>query len=90
MALPGETLYSGALTSAPGSVAQVRECAAQLTRIFATDIADRMLNSARTGVYPAGIEGEISPQRLERFFEKEDAYYRVRRELPALTHRRLD
>jgi DNA repair protein RadA/Sms len=28
-----QTLYSAALTSAPGSVAQVRECAAQLTRI---------------------------------------------------------
>jgi len=28
-----QTLYSGALQSAPGSVAQVRECAAQLTRI---------------------------------------------------------
>ncbi len=28
-----QTLYSNALTSAPGSVAQVRECAAQLTRI---------------------------------------------------------
>jgi DNA repair protein RadA/Sms len=28
-----QTLYSGQLTSAPGSVAQVRECAAQLTRV---------------------------------------------------------
>jgi DNA repair protein RadA/Sms len=28
-----QTLYSSALTSAPGSVAQVRECAAQLTRV---------------------------------------------------------
>jgi DNA repair protein RadA/Sms len=28
-----QTLYSGVLQSAPGSVAQVRECAAQLTRI---------------------------------------------------------
>lgn len=27
-----QTLYSDALASAPGSVAQVRECAAQLTR----------------------------------------------------------
>jgi DNA repair protein RadA/Sms len=27
-----QTLYSDQLTSAPGSVAQVRECAAQLTR----------------------------------------------------------
>ena len=29
-----QTLYSDALTSAPGSVAQVRECAAQLTRVY--------------------------------------------------------
>jgi len=28
-----QTIYSSALTSAPGSVAQVRECAAQLTRL---------------------------------------------------------
>ena len=28
-----QTVYSEALTSAPGSVAQVRECAAQLTRL---------------------------------------------------------
>lgn len=28
-----QTLYASALTSAPGSVAQVRECAAQLTRV---------------------------------------------------------
>lgn len=28
-----QTLFSGALTAAPGSVSQVRECAAQLTRI---------------------------------------------------------
>ena len=28
-----QTMYSDALTSAPGSVAQVRECAAQLTRV---------------------------------------------------------
>lgn len=28
-----QTIYSGALTSAPGSVSQVRECAAQLTRL---------------------------------------------------------
>ena len=28
-----QTVYSDALSSAPGSVAQVRECAAQLTRV---------------------------------------------------------
>lgn len=31
-----QTMYSDALTSAPGSVAQVRECAAQLTRVAKT------------------------------------------------------
>ncbi|MBC3936536.1 DNA repair protein RadA [Undibacterium rugosum] len=31
-----QTLYSDALSSAPGSVAQVRECAAQLTRVAKT------------------------------------------------------
>src|SRR5215210_2467218 len=31
-----QTLYSGQLQSAPGSVAQVRECAAQLTRVAKT------------------------------------------------------
>lgn len=31
-----QTMYSEALTSAPGSVAQVRECAAQLTRVAKT------------------------------------------------------
>ncbi|MGC8035469.1 DNA repair protein RadA, partial [Salmonella enterica] len=31
-----QTIYSDALTSAPGLVAQVRECAAQLTRVAKT------------------------------------------------------
>ena len=31
-----QTIYSEALTSAPGSVAQVKECAAQLTRLAKT------------------------------------------------------
>jgi two-component system CheB/CheR fusion protein len=50
-------------------------------KIFATDLADRVLGHARNGVYPLGIESEISPERLERFFDKDDAFYRVK---PAL------
>jgi two-component system CheB/CheR fusion protein len=53
-------------------------------KIFATDLADRMLAQARMGVYPQGIEGEITSERLERFFEKVDAVYRVRKELREL------
>jgi two-component system CheB/CheR fusion protein len=50
-------------------------------KVFATDTAERTLANARSGVYPGGIEAEISPDRLDRFFQQEDAVYRVRQEL---------
>ena len=50
-------------------------------KVFATDMAERTLAQARAGVYPGGIEAEISPERLGRFFAKEDAVYRVRPDL---------
>jgi len=50
-------------------------------KVFATDMAERTLQNARHGLYPGGIETEITPERLERFFQKEDAVYRVRQEL---------
>ncbi|HEY2775215.1 MAG TPA: chemotaxis protein CheB [Candidatus Binatia bacterium] len=50
-------------------------------RILATDTAERSLQNARLGVYPGGIESELTPERLERFFQREDAVYRVRQEL---------
>lgn len=53
-------------------------------KIFATDMAERSLNHARAGAYPGGIESEIPPQRLERFFEKDDAFYHVKQELREL------
>ena len=37
--------------------------------VFATDTADKSLALARAGVYPGGIEADMSPERLERFFE---------------------
>lgn len=50
-------------------------------KIFATDTAERTLQNARQGVYPGGIESDITPERLERFFTKEDAVYRIRADL---------
>jgi PAS domain S-box-containing protein len=50
-------------------------------KVFATDMAERALGHARAGVYPGGIESEITPERLERFFERDDAVYRVRQDL---------
>lgn len=50
-------------------------------KIFATDMAERMLQHARDGLYPGGIEAEITPERLERFFQKDDSLYRVHPDL---------
>ena len=37
-------------------------------QVFATDIDRRAIATARIGVYPASIAGDVSPQRLARFF----------------------
>ncbi|HET9763810.1 MAG TPA: chemotaxis protein CheB, partial [Casimicrobiaceae bacterium] len=47
-------------------------------QIFATDISDMTaLQKAREGVYPESIAGEVGPERLRRFFIREDGKYRI-------------
>ena len=46
-------------------------------QIFGTDINDAALESARAGVYPASIRGDVSSERLRRFFAKADGSYRI-------------
>jgi two-component system, chemotaxis family, CheB/CheR fusion protein len=47
-------------------------------QIFATDLVDiPQLERARAGVYPEGIESEVTPERLRRFFHREDSFYRI-------------
>ena len=49
-------------------------------QIFATDLGDpAALDRARAGVYPESIESEVSPERLRRFFTKEDRAYRIQK-----------
>ena len=50
-------------------------------KIFATDTADKSLTLARAGVYPGGIEGDLSAARLEKFFETDDHVYRIKKTL---------
>lgn len=57
-----------------------REHPAQI-QIFASDLHERSLRDAREGLYPGTIETDVSPERLERFFQKEAGGYRVRKEL---------
>ena len=42
-------------------------------QIFATDIDDRALEVARTGLYPESITVDVSAERLRRFFVEADA-----------------
>ena len=50
-------------------------------RIFATDVAQHILPTARAGLYPASIAADIGADRLERFFEIEDDSYLAKRVL---------
>jgi two-component system, chemotaxis family, CheB/CheR fusion protein len=47
-------------------------------QIFATDLSDAVsLQRAREGEYPGNIEAEVSPERLRRFFSKQNDRYRI-------------
>jgi two-component system CheB/CheR fusion protein len=50
-------------------------------QIFASDIDEDSLARAREGLYPAAIEADVSPERLQRFFSRQGDHYRVHREL---------
>jgi two-component system CheB/CheR fusion protein len=52
-----------------------------LMQIFASDIDDIALATARDGRYPKSIEADVSEERLRRFFVPEEAHYRVKKEL---------
>ncbi len=53
-------------------------------QIFATDLDERALNIARRGLYPADIARDVSPERLERFFERNGRRHQVTNELRKL------
>ncbi|HKV98771.1 MAG TPA: chemotaxis protein CheB [Vicinamibacterales bacterium] len=46
-------------------------------QVFATDLSDAAIASARAGLYPHAIETDLSPERLRRFFVREAHGYRV-------------
>lgn len=50
-------------------------------QIFATDIDDRAISIARSGVYPSAIANDVSPARLREFFVQEEDNYRVNKAL---------
>ena len=52
-------------------------------QVFATDIDRRAIDCARAGIYPASIAGDISPERLARFFSQESdgSAYRIQKSI---------
>jgi two-component system CheB/CheR fusion protein len=50
-------------------------------QIFATDLDRDAIDKARQGVFPANIAADVSPERLSRFFVKDQHGYRVRKEV---------
>lgn len=50
-------------------------------QIFATDIDEEAIQTARVGSYPEAIEADVPPTRLRQFFTKEPGGYRVNKEV---------
>jgi two-component system CheB/CheR fusion protein len=49
--------------------------------VFATDLDKDAIQVGRTGLYPATIQADVSEERLDRFFGREQGGYRIRREV---------
>jgi two-component system CheB/CheR fusion protein len=48
-------------------------------KLFATDISERAIETARAGAYGDDIAAEVSAERLERFFVKTDRGYEIKK-----------
>ncbi len=76
----GEEAYSLAMLFREAIIASKRDLKLQ---VFASDVDADAVAAARDGVYPESIAPHISPERLARFFVKEDHGYHVSPELRA-------
>ncbi|WP_019867065.1 chemotaxis protein CheB [Methylovulum miyakonense] len=50
-------------------------------QIYSTDLSEEVIAVARAGIYPPNIAQDVNPERLRRFFIKEDKGYRVKKEI---------
>jgi two-component system CheB/CheR fusion protein len=76
----GEEAYSLAMTFKE-AIEAVNPAENFTLHIFATDLDRETIDKARQGVYPAGIAEDVSPERLKRFFIKEENGYRIGKEI---------
>lgn len=71
----GEEAYSLAMAFQEYFDEQNRD--ARVT-IFATDINNDAVDFARRGTYPDSISVDVSPERLQRFFTRDDGSFRIK------------
>ncbi len=76
----GEEAYSLAIAFKE-ALAHVKPVEHFKLQIFATDLDSDGIDRARLGFYPVNIAADVSPERLHRFFIKEDTGYRVNKEI---------
>jgi len=50
-------------------------------QIYGTDLDDEAIAIARAGVYPPNIAQDVTPERLRRFFTKEETGYRIKKDI---------
>jgi len=74
----GEEAYSIGILLIEGLVRCQRPGTVQ---IFATDIDEEALDVGRQGVYPESIAGDMSAERLQRFFIQTHDHYQVSKQL---------
>jgi len=48
-------------------------------QLFGTDLNAQAIEQARAGLYPPGAVGDLSPERLERFFQHVNGNYQIRK-----------
>lgn len=74
----GEEAYSIAILLKEWMEENHREFKVQ---IYSTDLDDEAIAIARAGIYPSNIAQDVTPERLRRFFAKEDTGYRIKKEI---------
>ena len=72
----GEEAYSLAIVFRE-ALEKVKPVGSFSLQVFATDLDKDAIDKARTGIYPVNIAADVSPERLRRFFVKEERGYRV-------------
>jgi two-component system CheB/CheR fusion protein len=76
----GEEAYSLAI-SFKEALDTVRPKADFSLQVFATDLDRDAIDKARQGFYPVNIAADVSPERLRRYFIKEENGYRIGKEI---------